>query len=207
MLILLLVFGAFVNAAGMLKSVATWEESLQARFNLHSLVPIDTILFVISLLVLPLILAVVCGALSCTLSGIGADWKGLTCRFAVALVPLGFSMWLAHLVFHLLNSGYALVPTVRRVAVDLSIRWLGKPDWSLLSAMPSFDWLPSLQLLVLGLGLLLTLYANWRIAQRCTSSGAGTFGLFMPWAGLAVSLYVAGVWIVFQPMQMRGMMH
>jgi hypothetical protein len=30
--------------------------------------------------------------------------------------------------------------------------------------------------------------------------------LFAPWAGLAIGLYVVGVWIIFQPMQMRGLM-
>jgi hypothetical protein len=31
-------------------------------------------------------------------------------------------------------------------------------------------------------------------------------GLVAPWAVLAMVLYAVGVWIVFQPMQMRGMM-
>jgi len=32
-------------------------------------------------------------------------------------------------------------------------------------------------------------------------------GLLAPWAGLAVALYGAGVWVFLQPMQMRGMLH
>jgi hypothetical protein len=31
------------------------------------------------------------------------------------------------------------------------------------------------------------------------------FATFLPWGVLATALYAAGVWIVFQPMQMRGM--
>ncbi|MCI0338677.1 MAG: cytochrome c oxidase assembly protein [Acidobacteria bacterium] len=205
-LILLLVFGAFINAAGMLKPVATWEESLRARFNLNSLLPIDTILFVISLLILPLILAGLCGTLSRALGGIRAGWRDLTCSFVVSLVPLGFSMWLAHLVFHLLTGSYAIVPTTQRAVADLGIGLFGKPNWGLLSVVGPFDWLPSLQILLLVSGLLLTLYTSWRIAQRYTSRGACAFGLFVPWAAMAVGLYIVGVWIIFQPMQMRGMM-
>ena len=67
------------------------------------------------------------------------------------------------------------------------------------------DWLPSLQILLLDGGLLLTLYVGWRIAKRVFSHTRGALRLFVPWAGLAVLLYAVGVWIVFQPMEMRGM--
>jgi cytochrome c oxidase assembly factor CtaG len=205
-LILLLVFGAFVNAAGMLKPVAGWEERLQVWFNLSSLKPVEIILIVISLVVLPFMLVSLCGTLSRVFGRVQLGWRDLTCSFAAAFVPLGFSMWLAHLVFHLLTGGYAVVPATQRAAEGLGIGLLGKPDWSLLSVMPIFDWLPSLQMLLLDFGFLLTLYTSWRIANRYRSRGAGAFGLFAPWAGLAIGLYVIGVWIIFQPMQMRGLM-
>jgi cytochrome c oxidase assembly factor CtaG len=205
-LILLLVFGAFVNAAGMLKPVATWEETLRDWFNLSSLKPIEIILFVISLLVLPLFLVSLCGTLSRALGRIQVGSRDLICSFAVAFVPLGFSMWLAHLVFHLLTGGYAVVPATQRAVGDMGIGLLGKPDWSLLSALPLLDWLTSLQILFLDFGFLLTLYTGWRIAQRFQSPGTRAFRLFVPWALLAIGLYIVGVWIIFQPMQMRGMM-
>jgi hypothetical protein len=59
-------------------------------------------------------------------------------------------------------------------------------------------WLAPLQILLLDAGLLLTLYLLWRIAGIV---------LAIPWALLSVALYAAGVWILLQPMQMRGMMH
>lgn len=72
--------------------------------------------------------------------------------------------------------------------------------------MPA-DWLTSIQLALLGAGLLLTLYVCWRMALSFTKKARSAFGLLLPWAGVAISLYVTGVWIVFEPMQMRGMMH
>jgi len=72
--------------------------------------------------------------------------------------------------------------------------------------MPSLNWLPSLELLLLDLGLLFTLYIGWRIASRFRFTFVKTLGLNAPWMGLAIVLYSIGVWIIFQPMQMRGMM-
>ena len=98
------------------------------------------------------------------------------------------------------------LPAAQRAAGDLGIGLLGKPDWSLLSVVLVLDWLSSLQILLLDLGFLLTLYTAWRIANRHRSREAGAFGLFAPWAALAILLYVVGIWIIFQPMQMRGLM-
>ena len=67
-------------------------------------------------------------------------------------------------------------------------------------------WLLPLEILALDAGLLLTLYVIWRIAGRYAKGAASALGLAAPWALLAVGLYVAGIWIIFQPMQMRGMM-
>ena len=116
-------------------------------------------------------------------------------------------MWATHLVYHLMTGALTVVPVAQRAAADLGIGWLGTPHWALSSTPISLDWLPSLQILLLDGGLLLTLYVSWRIALRFTSHAASAMGVLAPWGGLALALYAAGVWIVLQPMQMRGMMH
>jgi hypothetical protein len=73
------------------------------------------------------------------------------------------------------------------------------------AAERSYVWIPSLELCLLNLGLLLTLYTAWRVAGRFAGGGRMTFAAVSPWAVVAGVLYTAGVWIVFQPMQMRGM--
>src|SRR5262249_62000101 len=78
-------------------------------------------------------------------------------------------------------------------------------NWPNTPALLPLDWLPSLQILLLDGGLLLTLYVGWRVARRFSSRAAGALSLLAPWAGLAALLYAAGVWIVFQPMEMRGL--
>jgi hypothetical protein len=133
-------------------------------------------------------------------------WKEIVSTYAPAFVPLGFSMWLIHFSYHLLSAGQTALPLIQRAAMDVGITLLGAPDWSLSSTMPSLDWLPALELLLLDLGLLFTLYIGWRTASRFRFSFTQTLRLNAPWAVLAVVLYSIGTWIIFQPMQMRGMM-
>ncbi|MBO0798565.1 MAG: FesM, partial [Blastocatellia bacterium] len=195
-LVLLLVCGAFVNAAGMLEKTTAWEGSLQPRVSL--------ILFVTLLLVLPFVLVSLCAGLSRKLGHLRAGLQELICSFAIAFIPLGFSMWAAHMSFHFLNGFYAFIPAAQRAAEDIGIAGLGRPDWSLLSHGLAVDWLPSLQILLLDSGFLLTLYSAWRIARRYQPQGA--VGLFAPWAFMAIGLFLIGLWIIFQPMAMRGSM-
>jgi hypothetical protein len=114
-------------------------------------------------------------------------------------------MWLAHFLYHLLTGAHTAVPALQQAATNVGLSVFGQPNWTLSSAMLSFDWLPSLQLLILDCGLLLTLYAAWRLARRFKVSFARTVGMVAPWAALGLLLYSAGIWIILQPMQMRGM--
>jgi cytochrome c oxidase assembly factor CtaG/ferredoxin len=205
-LIFLLVFAAFASAGGMVEPVQAWEQSLRASFALSSTQPVLVSLYLLTMLLLPALLVGSCARLGRIFGRVPAGWRESVSTFAPAFVPLGFSMWLIHFSYHLLMGGRAGLPVVQRAATDAGISIFGAPNWSLSSTMPSFDWLPSLELLLLGWGLLFTLYVGWRAASRFRLSFARTLGLLAPWAVLALVLYTAGVWIIFQPMQMRGMM-
>jgi cytochrome c oxidase assembly factor CtaG/polyferredoxin len=205
-LIFLLVFAAFVNAGGMVLPVQAWEQTLQTNLRSESMQPILAGLYIVSILVVPALLVTGCVWLSKTFGRMREGWRKTISTFAPAFVPLGFSMWLIHFSYHLLSGGQTALPVIQRAAMDVGIKFLGEPNWSLSSAMPSFDWLPSLDLLLLDLGLLFSLYLGWRLASRFNFSFAQTVRLAVPWAGLAFVLYSIGVWIILQPMQMRGMM-
>ena len=205
-LIFLLVFAAFVNAGSMVESVQAWEESVQTRFALASMQSILLILYLLILIVVPTLLVACCVWLGRVLSRRYIRWRECVSTFAQAFVPLGFSMWLAHFSYHLLNGALTALPVIQRAATDVGLTIFGKPEWSLSSAVLGFNWLPPVQLLLLGLGLLFTLYVCWRLACSFRLRFARTFGLLAPWAALALMLYSIGIWIMFQPMQMRGMM-
>jgi ferredoxin len=205
-LIFLLVFAAFVNAGGMVLPVQAWEQTLQTTLRSESMQPILAVLYLLSILIVPALLVTGCVWFSTTLGRIHLRWRKTVSTFAPAFVPLGFSMWLIHFSYHLLSGGQTALPVIQRATMDVGINLLGEPNWSLSSAMPTFDWLPSLDLLLLDLGLLFTLYIGWRIASRFRLNFTHTLRLNAPWASLAVVLYAIGVWIIFQPMQMRGML-
>ncbi len=116
----------------------------------------------------------------------------LACRLSLALVPLGSALWGAHLLFHLVTGGRALWPVIQRALAASA------PAWALGCACDAPSWLTTMELLLLDAGLLFTLYLGWRIAGTCARSSFAAF------AALAATLWLAGVWILLQPMPMRG---
>ncbi len=165
----ILVFGAFVNAAGMTAPVIMWMSQWHAASMFY---------YAAGLVAGPTILIWLCSRI--------ARSKALTGRCILALVPLGFSMWLAHFSFHLVTAWQTILPVLNRLLA------IGTGEYSGASA-----WITSAQILSLDFGLIATLYLTWRIAGRVRVAA--------PWAVLAIALYASGIWIIFQPMQMRGM--
>ncbi len=161
-MILLVTFGAFVNAGGMTDPVMMWEHRWHARLGIDSMPYVVAAFVLAGTVLIPALLIALCGLFSA-----GRNAAGAIRKFAVALVPTGIGMWSAHVAYHALG---AFVPDV----------------------------IP-LEILFLNAGVLLSVYLIWRIAE-CS------FRSSLPWATLAVGLYATGLWILFQPMQMRGMM-
>ena len=89
----------------------------------------------------------------------------------------------------------------QRVFGDLGLP-AGEPAWTLACCLVVPSWLLPLELLLLDAGLLVTIMALHRlsttIASRRTTWTTG-------WLAIpALLLFALGVWIVMQPMQMRG---
>ena len=105
-------------------------------------------------------------------------------------------MWLAHYSFHFLSSSDTVVPVAQRFTADLGMTSLGEPAWGFACCRPMTPWLLPLELIFLDMGLLLSLYTGYRLAPNLK--------VLAPWALVLVLLFAAGVWILLQPMQMRG---
>jgi cytochrome c oxidase assembly factor CtaG len=178
-LALLFVFGAFANAAGMIGPVVEWQDGVRESLGLSSAWPVVTGFYAAALLP-PLLLLFA------------------PRRYVYSLVPLGAAMWLSHYSFHLFTSYDAVVPAARRAAFDLG--WLAEaPSWVCTCCAAAPAWLVRGELLALDLGLLLSLYTAWRVAGRRLPPA-------LPWAALIVGLFALGVWVLLEPMQMRGTM-
>jgi cytochrome c oxidase assembly factor CtaG/ferredoxin len=187
-LALLIVFGAFVNAAGMVSPVMGWEHAF----------PGNIALFVIAGAIVCPALAVLLSAALNKLSSTTLNVRDFARRSALALVPIGVAMWAAHLLYHLATSFNAAWPATQRATTGVVTS---------MAMMSSPAWLTPVQILLLDAGLLLTLYVGWRVARQYAGKIGTAAALVAPWAVLSAALYATGVWILFQPMQMRGMLH
>ena len=205
-LVLVLVFGGFANAAGMVGPVVQWQEQLTASLRLPSPLPVVSLFYLLALVALPLALVGGASLLGRWWGGDGATWLVVATRYTYALIPLGFAMWLAHYSFHFFTSYETIVPTTQRFAADHGWTMLGAPRWSCSCCQVAGDWLPRLEILFLDVGLLLSLYVGYRIALAHATRPLQALRGLCPWAAVMVFLFAAGVWIVLQPMQMRGTM-
>jgi len=195
-LALLVVFGAFVNAAGMVGPVMAWEHSWHQKLGTHTLPLVIAAFLVCGVILLPGFLLLLAQSVNRSFVPPAMRSK-VNRRFALALVPIGVSMWAAHLLYHFATGWMMAGPVVKRAL-------MGAAFMIKMPAIPS--WLTQAQLLLLDAGLLMTLYVCWRIAKQYDDRIRAIAGMLAPWAVTSCLLYAAGVWILFQPMQMRGMM-
>jgi cytochrome c oxidase assembly factor CtaG len=203
-LVVVVVFGAFANAAGMVGPVQAWRDSLGSLLGQNSPLLGTSLFYVLGLVVLPLLAVGGAAVLSRRWGRLTVSWFDMAMRYSYALVPLGFGMWLAHYSFHFLTSYDTALPTTQRFALDLGWAALGQPHWVAGCCRPVADWLPRLEILFLDLGLLLSLYTGYRISLAQSSRLSQALFALAPWALLMTLLFAAGIWVLFQPMQMRG---
>jgi len=193
-------FGAFVNAAAMVAPVVALEHSLVRWLGIGSERALMAILLPVALLGVPFFTAAVVGRVSKTRARLRlapSEHRSVVRRFVFSLIPLGLGMWLAHFSFHLATAGSAIVHVATRLGGEG-----GRPMSS--SLLPDNLLLP-LEIVALGVGLWVTLFVAWRIALDVARTWRPALLLFAPWALLACVLWIAGLWILFQPMEMRGM--
>ena len=205
-LIVVLVFGAFVNAALMTGPVVDWQERVMARIGVQSSLAATTVGCLLGLIAAPLLLMSGAAGLSRWWGRLTPNVSAIAIRFVYALIPLGFGMWLTHFCFHFFTSYASVLPTTQRFVADWAGMFLGSPAWSNACCVPAALWLLRLEIVFLDVGLLLSLYTGYRIARSQTTRLSQAVATFAPWAILMIFLFAVGIWIVFQPMQMRGTM-
>jgi cytochrome c oxidase assembly factor CtaG/polyferredoxin len=194
-LALLIVFGAFVNAAQMVSPVMMMEHRWHARLGPHMMPVVVAIFTLLGLAAVPALSVSVCGLLN-RIGNRSVPLGQAVRRFALALIPVGIAMWAAHLLYHFSTGWGSVVSVIERA--------MGRAgSASVTVTVPG--WLMPTQILLLDIGLLLTLYVVWRLATQYAGHLKRALSLAIPWAALACALYAVAVWILFQPMQMRGM--
>ena len=108
------------NAAGMTAPVTNFLD--WARYSVDLERPIIIGLFLVaSILLLPGFALFSAGVISRWLGRVQGSARPLIADFAMTLAPLGFAMWLAHLVFHLFTGSHTPIPVIQRIAADLHL--------------------------------------------------------------------------------------
>ena len=201
-LALVFCFGALINAFAMVSPAYTVESWLGRQLHIQNQAPILTLLFTAFLVVEPVILLGGAAWITRAWADVKRAWLPLVMRYAYALVPLGFGMWLAHYGFHFFTGLYTIVPVTQNAFASLGWPILGEPRWMLVG-LPKYVVEP-IEFGFLLLGLAGSLLIAWRLAEE--DAGARRVRAFTPWAAICVLLFLASCWLMTQPMDMRATM-
>jgi len=197
---ILFTFGALLNAFGMVSPIYAVENWLAHVLHISQKAPILGLLFALFLVVEPCVLLGLAAWSARYLTGKRTPLLTIVVRYSYGLVPLGFGIWLAHFGFHFLTGLYTFIPVTQNALASIGWPILGAPKWSLVglpkNAVNVFEFG------FLGLGLLGSLIVNHRLAEDdCRDQPAKAY---LPWAVLSILLWISAMWLMSQPMQMRG---
>ncbi len=203
LLALIMVAAAFLNAFGMVGPVFRFERWLATTLGINSEPVVLAIVFIAGLIVIPALLVTYAAYMSKLLARSDQPLAYLTRRYIYALVPLGFGMWIAHYGFHFFTGALTIIPVGQTFLADIGISGLGEPRWDLaeLMSVQVIDWF---ELLILELGLIVTVYAAYRVSLNLFEDRGIAFRATIPWAILSIGLFAIGFWLMSQPMEMRG---
>ena len=201
-LVVLFVFGALTNAFAMVTPVRRVELWIADLIGTQSEAVILASLFATSIVAVPAVLLAAASWLMRVLTRDPRSVSALAMRYVYALVPFGFGVWLAHYGFHLLTGMLVVVPITQAAAIDIfGQALLGEPLWRWAGLRPGAVFPIQVGLLVLGtigaLGVLTVMASD--------DYGDDAGRAIVPWALLILLLFGAGVWVMYQPMEMRGL--
>ena len=194
-------FGALFNAFAMVGPVYEVEQRLAGMMGVTSEAPVLLLMFVVGLGVGPAALLIAAAASTRWLSPGRGSLRADIVNYAVVLVPVGFGLWIAHYSFHLLTGVWTIVPVTQSAAADLFGRALfGAPLWPLAGMQPGAVF--PLQIGFVLLGAFGSLAVAYGIAER--EHPARPAAAAMPWIVLVLLLAAAAMWVLSEPMEMRG---
>lgn len=200
---LLMVFcsGAFINAAGMTAPVQELFLQISSQFVFAESILISAFI-IIGVVFLPLALGYTAAILTRAFVDKNKSCRELMVSFAYGFVPLSAAVWAAHFLFHLTTGAFTAIPVFKRILAEFGIGSMRDAISGLSNPGFSGNWIINMEFILLDAGLLASLYVLWRISER-TFEKQRIAG-FLIWASIAALLFMAAIWIIFQPMEMRG---
>ena len=204
-LVVVFTFGAFLNAFNMIKPVYGLQTALAQALRTTSRAPGLALIFVLGLVILPAALLSGAGWLTRRqLTGVGVGVVIL--RYVWSLAPMGFGMWLAHYGFHFLTGGATIVPVMQSFLADVGL-FDGRVRWDLGPLAPQ-TWLFPIEAALLYLGATASIVVAVQIANndpaRTGQAPSRALAAAIPWIAVTLLMLGFGIWIMLQPMEMRG---
>ncbi|WP_220498064.1 4Fe-4S binding protein [Rhodopirellula sp. JC639] len=198
-------FGALLNAFAMISPVYALESAIAMATGLTVEWPILGAIFVLFLIIEPAVLLLGAAAITRRITQSSESLPVIVKRYAPSLLPIGFGVWLAHYAFHFLTGVLTVIPvTQNAVRQATGSDWLGRPQWQLGGLPESVVY--AIELGFLSLGLLGSLIVASAIGRHTANTAVErpTGWSLAPWGVLHVALFLSAVWIMNQPMDMRG---
>jgi ferredoxin len=199
-LVVVFCFGALINAFGMVSPVYAVETWLGRILHVSREAPVLGLIFAFFLVVEPIVLLGAAVWLTQAWGHVNRSTIPLAVRYSYGLVPLGFGMWLAHYGFHFLTGLYTIIPVTQSAVAGLGRAILGEPRWTLTGIPANIVQVIEIGFLLLGFAGSLTVTHG--LAEE--DSPSHPVRAFIPWAVVCTILWVAAMWLIFQPMEMRA---
>jgi polyferredoxin len=201
-LAVLFTFGALLNAFAMVSPIYAVEQWLARAMRVSTEAPVLLVVFMAVLGAIPAAMLTAAAASSRLIARPPASsLRAEIIHYATALVPLGFGLWIAHYAFHLLTGALTIVPLTQSTAVDL-VGWplLGDPLWKLAGMRPGAVF--PIQIGFVILGTLGSLAVTHGISER--EHPRRPVVATAPWAAVLLMIAAAALWVLSNPMEMRG---
>ncbi len=209
-LIVLLFSAALVNAAWMTSPVLALEDRLVPLLRFGRMPTLALGMF-LALCLVPATLMFVLSKWDLSLQAHAphrSSWSAIReciARRAPALIPLGLAMWLAHYTFHLVTTWDSAAAAFRRAFAQL----VGRPfDVTPVACAcckaDGIAWLLPLEFAFLAVGLCGSFAVLFAIVQRDATSKSAMVRSLSLWSCSLAAYYIACLWVLLQPMQMRG---
>jgi hypothetical protein len=199
-LVVVFTFGALLNAFGMVSPVYALQRWLSNLLGTTQRAPVLGVLFLTVMIIEPVLLLGLAAWWTRRLTGLRRGLLALAVRYAHSLVPLGFGVWLAHYAFHFFTGMFTVVPVVQNALAELGWPVLGRPHWGLCGLREEAVY--SVEVGFLGLGLV----GSWIVAVRLARQDhpEAPIRAWAPWSVLHAILWIFAMWVLAQPMEMRG---
>ena len=160
-LMIVVVFGAFVNAAGMIAPVNALIESVSIWLGAPSTTLVTALFIVCGAFIIPSLLCIATRIISRT-----------SFHLAWSLVPLGVAMWAAHLLFHFITSYHTILPVSVRAFNNVFAK---RPPEQIWNMRDTSSWLLHGEITLLVIGFLHQLQFVYNSLKQFVNVCHGSF--------------------------------